>query len=151
MPEPVQQVVTITVENGRVIITPPVINVFLGEEVEWVSPEENWEVAFQGDDAGTAVSPFVSETFGPGLQGTPLEEPGLLRAEVATDELPKYLSGLPQEPPGGPTAAPELSGEVRGVEAESDVRNFRYEARVSGLAPRTARVRVFRRVRLANA
>jgi hypothetical protein len=149
MPEPVPQVVTITVADGRVIVTPPIVNVFLGEEVEWVSPEENWEVAFQGDDAGTAVSPFVSETFGPGLQGAQPEEPGRLRAEVATDELPKYLSGLPQEPTGEPTA--ESGAATRGAQAEADVQNFRYEARVGGLAPRTARVRIFRRVRLANA
>jgi hypothetical protein len=149
MPEPTAQVVTITVTGGRVIVTPPVINVFSDEEVEWVSPEENWEVAFQGDDTGTVVSPFVSETFGPGLQGDPSDAPGLLRAEVATDELPKYLSGPPQELSDAPTAEP--TDETRGLEAEADVRNFRYEARVGGLAPRTARVRIFRRVRLANA
>jgi hypothetical protein len=136
MPEPIPQIVNIRVEDGEVIITPRVRDIYLGEEVEWVCAEEDWEVVFNdgGDDSDTPT-PFVSRTFGPGLAlpnraSAPGAQPrtAQTRTRLSPDELPGYLTGTMRRGAG-------------------DGRDFSYEARVRGLNSRTASVRIFRRVR----
>jgi hypothetical protein len=128
MPDPIPQTARIVVINGEVFVRPTVRDIFLDEEVEWFCAEQNWEVAFVNDGSGEPTSPFVSEAFGPGLS----PPPGLNKAEVASNvatvEFARYLSG-------------PITDDAR------DGQMYSYQARVSGFAPRTARVRVFRRVR----
>lgn len=99
-----------------------------GDEVEWVCTEDDWEVAFVEDRTAGAASPFISDTFGPGLTEATGKTPRQSQTRLRTDELPKYLTGVTTE------------------DAE-DGRDFKYEARVRSFSPRTARVRIFRRVR----
>ncbi|HYE74731.1 MAG TPA: hypothetical protein VEF04_15435 [Blastocatellia bacterium] len=128
MADPVSQLVTIKVVDGRVEVTPPVRDLYLGEEVEWFCTEPDWEVNFQDQRPGTEVTPFVSETFGPGIVDPIDRATRQQLASESLDEFPKYLTGE--------TRATARDGQV-----------YPYQARVGSFSPRTARVRFFRRVR----
>lgn len=124
MAEPIRQKITIDVEDGNVVIDPEIRDLYRNEEVEWICTAENWEVVFEPDPEEEVIPPFVSDTFGPGL-----EESGLTnKSQIPADELPGYLTG-------------------KTTRQFQPVRDFNYSARVRGYNPRTARVRVFRGVR----
>ncbi len=128
MAEPLSQLVTISVVNGRVVVTPLIRDIYLGEEVEWVCTEPDWEVTFQDQRPGTEVSPFVSDTFGPGLVDQVDRAARQSLATASFEEFPKYLTG-------------ETRATAR------DGQDFSYQARIGSFSPRTARVKFFRRVR----
>lgn len=128
MAEPVSQLVTISVVNGRVVVIPPVRDLYLGEEVEWLCTEPDWEVTFQDQRPNTEVSPFVSDTFGPGIVNQVDSSARQKLTTASFEEFPKYLTG-------------ETLATAR------DGQDFNYQARIGSFSPRTARVKFFRRVR----
>lgn len=113
------QPVTINVSNGVVIVDPIERDLYDGEQVVWICNEPAWETRFDVVETGT---PFENDRFGPGLL-----------SEVA---VPEADSDFPQiEVPTEP------SGSIRDDILGGD---FAYSVEVSGFAPLSARVKVFR-------
>ncbi len=126
MTEIVPQPVTIRVENDRIILDPPVRDLFRNEEVEWVCQENNWEIIFEESDSpgDQQNSPFISNSFGPGMDGSFLQP----EAPVDNEEFPRYLTGRSDRTNGNPL-------------------DFRYTAQLGNGRTRSGLVRVFRGIR----
>ncbi len=126
MAEITPQPVTIRLENDQVIVDPPIRDLFRNEEVEWVCQENTWEIIFEDINNGgdEQNSPFISNAFGPGMNGS-FAQPD---APVGIEEFPRYLTG-----------------QTRPV--NQDPFDFRYTAQLGSGRTRSGLVRVFRRIR----
>jgi len=124
MSEPIRQPVTIHIDdNGRLVITPRIRDLYRGEEIEWICSEEGWEVTFEEDRTETRA-PFISDTFGPGRHSAA----ELFREEFRIEEMPRYLTG-------------------RYKSDLEDGLEYSYRASVSGHGSRSGSVRIFRGIR----
>ncbi|MBL8203594.1 MAG: hypothetical protein JNM09_05135 [Blastocatellia bacterium] len=87
-PALVEQLVTITNDNGNITVEPMERDLYDGEQIKWICQELAWEVRF--DQVGS-TTPFEGDVFGPGLIPLPVKPESSL--DFPVEEILEEISG----------------------------------------------------------